>query len=197
MQGGKDGILRLLQLHRLPGVNATTGGELQTTPAPGPTDVFFGAGGLEREWVFVATGGGTEALLFKGGRLHPVWSNRTDGTSPVVAGSLLYVAGSGAVHVYVPTSGREVATLPTGSVHWQSPIVADGRVAIPLGNANDHVTSGQLLIFSRAREAARSHSRDGVLRRARPVRCRGSRRRTASRPRRAFHGSRLRDSGSR
>jgi len=82
--------------------------------------------------------------------LHPVWSNRTDGTSPVVAGSLLYVAGSGAVHVYIPTSGRLVATLPTGSVHWQSPIVADGRVAIPLGNANDHVTSGQLLIFSRS-----------------------------------------------
>ena len=59
--------------------------------------------------MFVATSGGTEALLFKGGRLHPVWSNRTDGTSPVVAGVLLYVAGSGAVHVYVPTSGREVA----------------------------------------------------------------------------------------
>ena len=149
VQGGKDGILRLLQLHRLPGVNATTGGELQTTPAPGPTDVFSEPAVWNGKWVFVATGGGTEALLFKGGRLHPAWSNRTDGTSPVVAGSLLYVAGSGAIHVYIPTSGREVATLPTGSVHWQSPIVADGRVAIPLGNANDHATSGQLLIFSR------------------------------------------------
>jgi hypothetical protein len=65
----------------------------------------------------------------------------------VVAGSLLYVAGSGAVHVYVPTSGREVAQLPTGSVHWQSPIVVDGRVAMPEGNANDHATSGVLDIY--------------------------------------------------
>jgi hypothetical protein len=47
-----------------------------------------------------------------------------------VAGSLLYIAGDKAVHVYVPTSGHEVATLPTGSVHWQSPIVADGRVYV-------------------------------------------------------------------
>ena len=147
VQGGKDGILRLLQLHRLPGVNATTGGELQTLPAPGPTDVFSEPAVWNGKWVFVATSAGTEALLFKGGRLHPVWSNKTDGTSPVVAGSLLYVAGSGAVHVYVPTSGREVAQLPTGSVHWQSPIVADGRVAIAEGNANDHATSGVLDIF--------------------------------------------------
>jgi hypothetical protein len=98
--------------------------------------------------VFVATSAGTEALLFRNGRLHPVWSNTTDGTSPVVAGPLLYVAGSGEVHVYIPTSGREIATLLTGSEHWQSPIVADGRVAIAEGNANDHLTSGILDIFS-------------------------------------------------
>ena len=148
VQGGKDGILRLLQLHWLPGVNSKTGGELQTLPAPGGTDVFSAPAVWKGKWVFVATGAGTEALLFKGGRLHPVWSNRTDGTSPVVAGSLLYVAGAGAVHVYVLTSGREVATLPTGSVHWQSPIVADGRVAIPEGNANDHdASSGVFNIF--------------------------------------------------
>jgi outer membrane protein assembly factor BamB len=147
VQGGKDGILRLLQLHRLPGVNSKTGGEVQTLPAPGRVDVFSEPAVWNGRWVFVATGDGTEALLFKGGRLHPVWSNKNDGTSPVVAGSLLYVAGSGAVHVYVPTSGREVAQLPTGSVHWQSPIVADGRVAVAEGNANDHATAGVLNIF--------------------------------------------------
>lgn len=148
VQGGKDGVLRLLQLHSLPGVNARTGGELQTLPAPGRTDVFSEPAVWNGKWVFVATGAGTEALLFRSGRLHPVWSNHTGGTSPVVAGPLLYVAGDGAVHVYIPTSGREVATLPTGAVHWQSPIVADGRVAIAEGNANDHVTSGSLDIFS-------------------------------------------------
>jgi len=57
--------------------------------------------------------------------------------SPVVAGGLLYVDGSGGISVYLPTTGREVAKLPLGDVHWQSPIVADGRVATGEGNAND------------------------------------------------------------
>jgi hypothetical protein len=148
VQGGKDGVLRLLQLHTLPGANAQTGGDLQTLPAPGRSEVFSEPAVWNGKWVFVATGGGTEALLFRNGRLHRAWLNHTDGTSPVVAGPLLYVAGSGAVHFYIPTSGREVATLPTGSVHWQSPIVADGRVAIAEGNANDHATTGAFDIFS-------------------------------------------------
>ena len=65
----------------------------------------------------------------------------------MLAGSLLYVAGSGVVRVYVPTSGKQVATLPSGAVHWQSPIIADGRVAMPEGNANDHKTAGVLDIY--------------------------------------------------
>ena len=47
----------------------------------------------------------------------------------------------------VPTTGTEVANLPSGNVHWQSPIVADGRVAMPEGNANDHATTGVLDIY--------------------------------------------------
>jgi hypothetical protein len=148
VQGGKDGRLRLLNLHRLPGVNGKLGGELQTVDAPGPTDVFSEPAVWRGKWVFVSTSAGTAAWLLRSGRLHSVWSSRTGGTSPVVAGNLLYVAGDGAVHVYVPTSGREVATLPTGSVHWQSPVVAAGRLAVPEGNANDHATSGILDIFS-------------------------------------------------
>ena len=148
VQGGKDGKLRLLNLHRLPGVNARTGGELQTVAAPGSTDVFGEPAVWRSRWVFVSTGAGTAAWLLRGGRLHAVWSNSVGGTSPVVAGNLLYVAGDGAVNVYVPMSGRKVASLPTGSVHWQSPIVAASRVAIPEGNANDHATTGVLDIFS-------------------------------------------------
>jgi outer membrane protein assembly factor BamB len=147
VQGGKDGILRLLNLHRLPGVNARTGGELQTLPVPGGDGLFSEPAVWKGKWVFVASGSGTEALLLRGGRLHPVWSNSTGGTSPVVAGNLLYVASDGAVNVYVPTSGRRVATLPLGAVHWQSPIVADGRVAIGEGSANDHATKGDFNIY--------------------------------------------------
>jgi hypothetical protein len=32
-------------------------------------------------------------------------------------------------------------------VHWQSPIVADGRVIVAEGNANEHVTTGVLDIY--------------------------------------------------
>jgi hypothetical protein len=147
VQGGKDGKLRLLDLHRLPGPGPRTGGELQTLPVPGGVDMFSEPAVWKGKWVFLATGAGTEALLLRGGRLHPVWSNHNDGTSPVIVGNLLYVAGSGSVRVYVPTSGRQVASLATGTVHWQSPIVADGRVAIAEGNANDHATTGVLDVY--------------------------------------------------
>jgi outer membrane protein assembly factor BamB len=147
VQGGKDGKLRLLDLHRLPAPGRRTGGELQVLPVPGSVDMFSEPAVWKGKWVFLATGAGTEALLLRGGRLHPVWSNHNDGTSPVVVGNLLYVAGSGSVRVYVPTSGRQVATLATGAVHWQSPIVADGRVAVAEGNANDHATTGVLDIY--------------------------------------------------
>ena len=147
VQGGKDGKLRLLDLHRLPAPGPRTGGELQTLPVPGKADMFSEPAVWKGTWVFLATDAGTEALLLRNGRLHPVWSNDNGGTSPVVVGNLLYVAGDGSVRVYVPTSGRQVASLATGGVHWQSPIVADGRVAIAEGNANDHATSGVLDIY--------------------------------------------------
>ncbi|NUR76241.1 MAG: PQQ-binding-like beta-propeller repeat protein [Thermoleophilia bacterium] len=147
VQGGKDGKLRLLQLHRLAGVNTRTGGELQTVSTPGSAALFSVPAIWKGKWVFVASGGGTEAWLFRGARLHAVWSNRTGGTSPVIAGNLLYVAGSDGVHVYVPTSGRQVALLPSGAVHWQSPIVSGGRVVLAEGNANDHSTTGVLNIY--------------------------------------------------
>jgi hypothetical protein len=145
-QGGKDGKVRLLQLHRLPGINTRLGGELQTIPTPGG-GLFSVPAIWKGKWVFLSTDGGTAAWLLRGGRLHAVWSNGNGGTSPVLAGNLLYVAGNGSVRVYVPTSGKVVATLPSGSVHWQSPIVANGHVAIAEGNANDHATTGVLDIY--------------------------------------------------
>jgi hypothetical protein len=147
VQGGKDAKVRLLQLHRLPGVNTRLGGELQTIPTPGGSGLFSVPAIWKGKWVFMATDRGTAAWLLSGGRLHSVWSNATGGTSPVLAGNLLYVAGNGAVNVYVPTSGKQVATLPSGGVHWQSPIVADGRVVVAEGNANDHATTGVLDIY--------------------------------------------------
>jgi outer membrane protein assembly factor BamB len=79
-----------------------------------------------------------------------VWNHATGGTSPVIAGGLLYVynAGGGGLHVYDPTSGTQIANLTCGGGHWNSPIVADGRIALPEGNANQHSATGVLDIWS-------------------------------------------------
>ena len=42
---------------------------------------------------------------------------------------------------------RVVQDLPTGLGHWNSPIVTDGRIAVPEGNSNDHRATGVLDIF--------------------------------------------------
>src|SRR5581483_7813700 len=147
VQGGKDGKLRLLDLRRLPGVNARTGGELQIVPTPGSRMLFSEPAVWQGRWVILSADGGTQGWVLRGGRLRKVWSNGFGGTSPVVVGGLAYVAGNGALVVYVPTTGRELVALPTGDIHWQSPIVADGRVAIAEGDANQHATSGVLDIF--------------------------------------------------
>ena len=148
VQGGKDGKLRLLSLSHLAGVNAKTGGELQTVAVPGPTDLFSEPAVWQGRWVFLATSSGTAAWRLSGARLHAVWSNGNGGSSPVVAGGLLYVEWSGGIHVYDPASGHELAVLPLGAMHWQSPIVADGFVAAAEGSSNDHATSGILDIYS-------------------------------------------------
>jgi hypothetical protein len=55
----------------------------------------------------------------------------------------------GGLNVYVPSTGRSVARLATGTGHWNSPIVVDGRVALPEGDANAHRTTGVLDIWRR------------------------------------------------
>ena len=150
---GKDGIQRVLALSALdgsaPGTPPHTGGELQTLPTPGGQQLFT-APAVWHNLLFVADGGGTSAYRVSGGRLHPIWQNGTAGTSPVVAGGLLYVydPGGGGIAVYRPASGHVITTLSGAGGHWNSPIVVDGHVIEPTGNANDHLTSGSLEIYS-------------------------------------------------
>jgi putative pyrroloquinoline-quinone binding quinoprotein len=138
VQGGKDGLLRLLDRRlRL----------VQTVPTPGRADLFSAPAVWQGTRLFVASGAGTEAWVLRGGKLRRVWENGHDGTSPVLAGGLLYVQGNGAIRVYRPGTGRLVAELPCGPSHWQSPIVDGGRVIAAEGNANDHATSGVLDVY--------------------------------------------------
>jgi outer membrane protein assembly factor BamB len=153
VQGGKDAKLRVLDLRRLNGnggAGATTGGEVQTVQLPEgvfSAPAVWSSGG--RTWVFVGTSFGTRAFQRVGRRLRPAWKSANGGTSPVVAGGLLYVydAGRGGLNVLRPTTGTLVTRLPVGSGHWNSPIVTDGRIALPEGDSNEHGTTGVLDIY--------------------------------------------------
>jgi outer membrane protein assembly factor BamB len=147
-------VLRLDALDgQRPPAAARTGGELQTLPTPGNGQQLFSTPAVWRGMVFVADGGGTAAYRVSGGRLHAVWQNANNGTSPVIAGGLLFVydMDGGGIFVYRPASGHEVAELPAPAGHWNSPIVVDGHVIEPVGNDNDHQTTGEVEILSVSR----------------------------------------------
>lgn len=150
-QGGKDGKIRLLSAARLGGSAPHRGGELQVVSTPSGTDLFTAPAvwrTATQTWLIAADNGGTAAWVLRNGHLHGVWRNGEGGTSPVIAGGLLWVYGpGGGLRVYRPASGTLVATLDAGPGHWNSPIVVDGRVALPEGDANDHATSGVLDIW--------------------------------------------------
>lgn len=150
-QGGKDGVIRLLGLSRIRGTSPHRGGEVQKLATPSRSDLFTAPAVLRTKdgtWMFAADNGGTAAWMLASGRLEPKWRNDSGGTSPVVAGGLLYVYNPrGGLRVYQPDTGRPVAELACGPGHWNSPIVADGRIALPEGSANAHRTSGVLNIW--------------------------------------------------
>ncbi len=150
-QGGKDGIIRLLSWPAMQGTAPHKGGEAQTVSTPSGTDLFTAPAVLQSSgttWLFAADNGGTAAWTLSGGRLVQAWKNGNGGTSPVVADGLLFVYDPGGdLRVYDATSGRQVTVLKCGRGHWNSPIVVDGRIALPEGNANRHSTSGVVDIW--------------------------------------------------
>jgi PQQ-like domain len=149
-QGGKDGKIRVLSVKRMAGSGAHKGGELSVVATPSGADLFTAPAVVRTKaatLVFAADNGGTAAYRFRDGRLSVAWRNGTGGTSPVAAGGLLWVyAPGGGLNVYT-LGGRHLATLACGGGHWNSPIVVDGRVALPEGNANDHRTTDVLDIW--------------------------------------------------
>jgi PQQ-like domain len=151
VQSGKDGLLRLLRLPGLGGRIGRTGGQLQTISAPGGSGVFTticvwrARAGVR---IFVGDEAGTGSYGLVRGRLKVRWRAGDAGTSPVLAGGLLYVYDpGGGLDVRNPASGKLLARLQAGGGHWNSPIVTDGRIALPEGDANDHRTSGILNIY--------------------------------------------------
>jgi outer membrane protein assembly factor BamB len=149
LQAGKDGKLHVVSLAALRR-RGSIGRERQVLPAPGGG--VFSAPAVwrngERTLVFVTTFGGTAGYEQRGGLLRRLWGNDIGGTSPIVAGGLLYVYDPGGqLDVYRPASGELVARLAAARGHWNSPVPGHGVIALPEGDANDHRTSGTLSLY--------------------------------------------------
>ncbi|HVT16076.1 MAG TPA: PQQ-binding-like beta-propeller repeat protein [Thermoanaerobaculia bacterium] len=143
VQGGKDGLLRLLNLDDLSGMGGPghTAGEIQkfsapqgvsgmltfpavwVNPADGSTWVFetnfSGIAGLK----LTVDGSGNPSLVSQ-------WSQGPGGTSPIVANGILYYASSGTIHGLDPITGTQLWSAAIGSIHWQSPVVVNGTLYI-------------------------------------------------------------------
>ncbi len=156
-QGGKDGTIRLLGWAAMQGSVAHRGGEAQVVPTPSGGELFTAPAVVRNQagatLLYAADNGGTAGLKLVGpfvgtDSLVGVWNVATPGTSPVLVDGLLFVySPGGGLNVYEPSDGFLYVTLPCGAGHWNSPIVVDGRIALPEGNANDHRTSGVLDIW--------------------------------------------------
>jgi hypothetical protein len=159
---GKDGIVRVLSLSHLdgrtPAVPNKLGGEVQRLQLPGGGELFTApavwsvptAGRTAKTAVFIGAEHATAAYALISGRLRLVWQNETPGTSPVMVGGLLFVydPADGGIYVYRPRSGHPIVKLPGEAGHWNSPIVVDGHVVEPEGDANEHKLTGSIELFT-------------------------------------------------
>jgi hypothetical protein len=152
VQTGKDAKVRLLSRGALAGADPHKDHELQIVSTPSGNRLFAQPAVWKHDgqtWMFAADDGGTAAWELKNAKLEEKWKNRIGGTSPFEADGMLFVyAREGGLNVYEAGSGKRIATLPSGPGHWNSPIVLQGKIILPEGNANDHATSGVIDIWS-------------------------------------------------
>jgi hypothetical protein len=157
VQGGKAGVISLLRLSQLAPMTGAggnrLGGELQNISTPDGAMMFTAPVVWEhagRTYLFVADNSATWGyLLGSDHRLHVAWRDSMAGTSPVLAGGLLYVydPNAGQLNVLAPATGHTLHTFAAAGGHWNSPIVIGGRIILPVGNADDQQTSGELFVY--------------------------------------------------
>jgi outer membrane protein assembly factor BamB len=147
VQSGKDGNLRLLDLDNLSGSGrpGAVGGELQIVPVPQGGEVLTApavwtdpASGTP--WIFVANDSGLAGIQVVAGgggmpSLVPIWTDSHGGTSPVVAGRMVFYVGDVGLRALAARTGALLfGDGGPASIHWQSPIVVGGRVYVADGN---------------------------------------------------------------
>jgi outer membrane protein assembly factor BamB len=143
VEGGKDAILKLLDRASLPGL----GGELQEVDLPGglfsaPAIWTDSAG---RAWIFLGFSEEVTAYQVQTNssgvsQLAGIWqtnpgNSQGEGSSPVVANGVVFVAFDNALVALNATTGRELwssamhsSGTNIGNIHWESPIVVNGAV---------------------------------------------------------------------
>jgi outer membrane protein assembly factor BamB len=143
LQGGKDAVLRLVNLDDLSGQGGLghTGGEIGVLTGVAHGDIFT----MPAVWVDPASGT-TWAFLVDGQaisglqlsldgqgtpRLERAWVANGGGSSPIVANGVVYYASYGGIRGLDPVSGKVLwEDSQIGGIHWESPIVANGVVYI-------------------------------------------------------------------
>ncbi len=133
VQGGKDGILRLLDRQHLGHV----GGELQRIDIGA---ALFSSPAVwsdpqNRTWIFLGLPDGVRAFRLQtdargNSRLVKAWTanigQTNEGTSPIVSNGVVFVAMSGALAGLDAETGRRLWSGAIGATHWESPIALNG-----------------------------------------------------------------------
>ena len=143
VQGGKEGILRLLNLDNLSGQGGPgfTGGEVfsMTVPMTGETltapavwvDPADGT-----TWCFYTNANGLAALRLAvdasgNPSLQTMWQTTPGGSSPIIANNILFVATSNLIRAMDPVTGNLLWSDTTiAGIHFESPMVANGMLFI-------------------------------------------------------------------
>jgi outer membrane protein assembly factor BamB len=149
VQGGKDAMLRLLNLDDLSGqggpghtggeigplVAVPQGGQVLTAPAVwvNPADNSVS--------VIVTNNAGIAAVQVVVGEdgtpsLRTLWQSPNGGTTPIIAGGVVFYAGGGIIRALDVTNGNELWHDSIGGIHWESPVVANGTLYITDGGGN-------------------------------------------------------------
>lgn len=153
VEGGKDAVLKLVNRAAMPGV----GGELQLIDLPGglfSTPAVW-TDGSNNAWIFMGFSYVVEAFRLQtysgASKLVGVWQANAgetsgEGTSPVVANGIVFVAFDRAIVALNALTGNLLWSSASyssgaafGSVHWQSPIVVNG--ALYCSDQSGHLTA--------------------------------------------------------
>jgi hypothetical protein len=146
LQAGKDAVLRIINLDNLSGQGGPghVGGELFSVSLPGGNTV---ANGMpvwvdpvdQSTWVFVTTYG-AELIAYRlavdasgNPSLVLEWEQATNGTGGalLVANNVLFSSINNSIRALDPTTGTLLWSASNiGTIHWQSPVVANGLLYI-------------------------------------------------------------------